>query len=193
MVFTHEIDSLGHFETVDCGVFTKLPNGDDLETGQMPRTDLPGAPIRDYEEIWRDIDLPTSGASWILESEADPAGQQFEGDTSKDGEANGVVKTFVGVVLGHFIALRQRQWLEVEEQNGRKVARKRGGAVSARREESISTGDNSFMTIFSIGDESETLSLRADIENGLELSEKVGPGEVLTVNDCKYIVRAFEK
>ncbi|THC92426.1 hypothetical protein EYZ11_008116 [Aspergillus tanneri] len=72
--FTHEIDSHNSFDVADCGTFTTLPNGDELEVGSMPRPDRPGAPVSDYEEIWRELPFrkgaegPGSGVSWVLES-----------------------------------------------------------------------------------------------------------------------------
>lgn len=193
VIFTHEIDSLGHFDTVDSGTFTKLPSGDELETGQMPRPDLPGAPVRDYEEVWRDIDLPTSGVSWILESETDSLHQESGAKANESGEESNVVKTILGMVPGFFIALKQRQWHEVEEQDGKKVARKRGGAVSAWREDWNLAEDDSTVVIYAIGDDSKSLSLRAHMKDVLELNEKVHPGGMLIVNGCRYIVRAFER
>lgn len=41
--------------------FHPLPDGDVLETGEMANLDLPGAPVRPYEEVWRRLPLPQGG------------------------------------------------------------------------------------------------------------------------------------
>jgi len=38
--------------------FHPMANGDVLETGEMPNLDLPGHPVRPYEEVWRRLPLP---------------------------------------------------------------------------------------------------------------------------------------
>lgn len=86
--FTHEIDS--HHttaaaademrgeqgeEVADEGIFTKLPNGDDLEIGEMPAPHL-GGKVAAYREVWRELnafdnpseDDRTDGLCWMLES-----------------------------------------------------------------------------------------------------------------------------
>jgi hypothetical protein len=81
------IDSLGSSEP-DEGVFTKLPNGDDLETGSMPCAERGGA-ITEYEEVWRTLKpVPGPKRAWILQS--------------VDG------KTFLGRIGGGFMALSER-------------------------------------------------------------------------------------
>lgn len=61
------LDSLGLTEP-DEGSFTKLPNGDDFETGRMPCPER-GMEVTEYEEVWRQIS-PVAGSkrAWILES-----------------------------------------------------------------------------------------------------------------------------
>ena len=80
------IDSLGPSDP-DEGIFTTLPNGDDLETGSMPCPEKGGA-VTDYEEVWRKL-LPSIGAksAWILQS--------------VDG------KTFLGKVGAGYMALHE--------------------------------------------------------------------------------------
>lgn len=46
LVFTYTIDSHNNFNISDPCPFIPLPNGDDLETGAMPRSDKPGAPVK---------------------------------------------------------------------------------------------------------------------------------------------------
>ncbi|KAL4961872.1 uncharacterized protein BDV14DRAFT_179452 [Aspergillus stella-maris] len=109
VLFTHELDSRNTFGVADCGSFSALPNGDDLEVGSMPRPDLPGAPVSEYEEVWRE--LPVSkvgggmiGPSFVLESVVDREGLA-EGDEREVG------RTFIGATSGKYIVLRQRQVL----------------------------------------------------------------------------------
>jgi hypothetical protein len=81
--FTHPLDShcllpgsSDPNEAGDVGQFSKLPNGDDLEVGEMAAPHLEGK-ITPYEEIWRTVNLdsspsPDDGLSqgargWILE------------------------------------------------------------------------------------------------------------------------------
>lgn len=104
--FTHPYDS--HYVedqeegAPDIGEFSKLPNGDDLETGVMAATHL-GGKILPYEEVWRELD-PSSGSagsdaygsSWILESTG-------RSKTAEDGTA---IKSYYGKVGKYFLALR---------------------------------------------------------------------------------------
>lgn len=132
--FSHALDSHNDFESIDCGKFITLPNGDELETGFMPRFDLPGMPMAPYEEIWRELPFkegpegPNQGMSWILESEDDEF-REKEGDFT-------VTKTFLGRVWGTYLALQQQQtrtyWRNPAGGWSVKVT---GTMVSARREE----------------------------------------------------------
>ncbi|KEF51601.1 uncharacterized protein A1O9_12236 [Exophiala aquamarina CBS 119918] len=107
--FTHPLDS--HYvagqeeEEPDVGEFTKLPNGDDLETGIMGAPHL-GGKIMPYEEVWRELDpqLDLSGvsgrsktSSWILESVDQPS---TKGDPT-------VTKSYYAKAGNFFLALRQ--------------------------------------------------------------------------------------
>jgi hypothetical protein len=98
--FTHPFDShhaVGSAEPApDVGDFTKLPNGDDLETGEMPNYDGDGRNMP-YEEVWRELDWSQPGAksvSWILES-IDP----------DDGVQKN--KTFYAKLGRYFLAVRK--------------------------------------------------------------------------------------
>jgi len=65
--FLKTIDSLG-LTAPDEGSFTKLPNGDDFETGRMPCPER-GMEVTEYEELWRQIPpLVGPKRAWILES-----------------------------------------------------------------------------------------------------------------------------
>jgi hypothetical protein len=68
--FNKTLDSLNMTEP-DEGDFTKLPNGDDFETGRMPCPER-GMQVTEYEEIWRQIPpVPGPKRAWILESAGD--------------------------------------------------------------------------------------------------------------------------
>lgn len=84
MKFTHEIDShstseSGDYdegEVADEGIFTKLPNGDDLEIGEMPAPHL-GGKVAAYREVWRELNPcledttredKSTTTCWMLES-----------------------------------------------------------------------------------------------------------------------------
>jgi hypothetical protein len=80
------LDSLGLTEP-DEGSFTKLPNGDDFETGRMPCPER-GMAVTEYEEVWRQIPpIPGPKRAWILESTGDGR------------------KTFLGRIGGGYVAL----------------------------------------------------------------------------------------
>lgn len=73
----------------DEAVFTKLPNGDDLETGSMPSPDHGGA-VTTFEEVWRVGALESAQpGGWILQSVLDGG------------------KTFLARVGGYYLALRE--------------------------------------------------------------------------------------
>lgn len=82
------IDSLGPSEP-DEGEFTKLPNGDYLETGSMPYAEKDGA-VTEYEEVFRELELlPGANRAWIIQS--------------VDG------KIFLGRVGGRYMALSGKE------------------------------------------------------------------------------------
>ncbi|OKP12503.1 hypothetical protein PENSUB_1869 [Penicillium subrubescens] len=185
--FTHELDSHDAFESVDCGTFVILPNGDDLETGSMPRPDLPGAPETEYEEVWRELPFkegpegPGKGMSWVLESD--------DGEPEGEGEFT-VVKTFLGRIWGTYLALEQTQThIRTRSPSGDLVVRKTGADVSARREEWSSAWENRYV----VGVNGEKLP---SIGNGFE-GEGQGywrvSGERVSVRGRTFIVRAFEE
>ncbi|KAF7592008.1 hypothetical protein BBP40_000788 [Aspergillus hancockii] len=88
--FSHIIDSTGVYGP-DEGIFTKLPNGDDLETGTMACAHIDGQ-LAPYEEIWRNLPAPQPGSiSWTLYS-ADNGG-----------------KSFMGKIGGYYLVLRERE------------------------------------------------------------------------------------
>jgi hypothetical protein len=101
------IDSLGPSDP-DEATFTKLPNGDYLETGSMPSPDHNDA-VTEFEEVWRrGVLVPGSECAWIIQS--------------VDG------KTFLGRVGGSYLVLsegkggvfnaRREEW---DEQDGWRI------------------------------------------------------------------------
>ena len=109
--FTHPFDShyvpgQGEGEP-DIGEFTKLPNGDDLETGVMAAPHLANQ-VLPYEEIWHElnpnlgsvdktVNSDNNNASWILESVDQPT-PISEGP---------VVKSYYAKTGRYFLALRR--------------------------------------------------------------------------------------
>jgi hypothetical protein len=98
--FTHEIDSRGYTEP-DLGVFTKLPNGDDLEVGEMPCPEKGGA-VTAYEEIWHEFPAPAEGTvSWIVRNDDPETGITFLG------RLENAYLAFRKTLEGKFTALRE--------------------------------------------------------------------------------------
>lgn len=186
--FSHELDSHGAFESVDCGTFVSLPNGDDLETGVMPRPDLPGAPETEYEEVWRELPLregpegPHKGVSWILESDDGDVGNE-EGEVT-------IIKTFIGRIWGTYLVLRQTQThTRRKSLAGELVVHRSGADVSARREE----WDSGWNGKYVVGAAADTLpSMMVGFDGEGAGSWRI-PGEKVQVQGQSYIVRAFEQ
>lgn len=183
MLFTHAIDSHNAFDAVDCGMFSKLPNGDDLETGSMPRWDLPGAPVREYEEVWRELAFregpegPGRGVSWVLEARGDE-----QGVMGQDGVT--VTRIFIARIWGTYVALRQDQ----THRGGDSKALVKGGEVSARREEWDST--SGWKTKYILGPDVDKLPSMTTFDTG---DGDWSIGSEVVVNGQPYIVRAFER
>lgn len=183
IVFTHDIDSNNNFNVSDPCPFIPLPNGDDLETGTMSRPDVPGAPLTDYEEVWRYLS-PISGGqmssppvAWILESDD---GDGLVGQR----RAN---KTFLGRIGDRYLALRQEQTHTTGPDWQAKIS---GGEVSARSE--VWCGDH-WEQKHILGSGQHSLpSMSRDFDLVDQASwEKVG--QRVVVGGRRYIVRAFEK
>lgn len=183
VLFTHELDSRNAFGVADCGTFSPLPNGDDLEVGVMPRPDIPGAPTREYEEVWRELPFrQVEGHSrllaFVLESEI--GSMQLQ-----EGEEREVSRTFIGAIGGTYIALRQSQIL-VRPAGETKPVVKSGGEVSARSEEFVRGRGFEIKSL--LGPEGGELPSRSDIELSFDASS-----ERLMVRGQEYAVRSFEK
>ncbi|RMJ23376.1 hypothetical protein PHISP_05762 [Aspergillus sp. HF37] len=185
IVFTHEIDSHHNFNVSDPCPFIALPNGDDLETGTMPRPDMPGAPMTGYEEVWRYLpphegpEGPGNGFSWILESDDGDLGEgQFH-----------IQKVFLARICGTYLALHQGQ-TRVRTQTAQGWAVKvSGGDVSARREEWIGHRWEEKCTLGS--NSGDLLSMAKGFDKKSQSSWY--PGAMVNVGGHRYIVQAFEE
>lgn len=188
VTFSHELDSHNAFETIDCGTFVPLPNGDALEMGSMPRHDLPGAPDKEYEEVWRELPFregpegPKKGLSWVMESD--------DGDLSNEEGSVTVTKTFIGRIWGTYLALRQMQiHTRQKTPSGELVVKKFGADVSARREEWESGWKEKYL----VGEDAGALPSMLVGFDGEGVGSWRVPGEKVQVQGKTYIVRAFEE
>ncbi|CAG8222002.1 unnamed protein product [Penicillium olsonii] len=182
--FSHELDSHNAFESIDCGTFVSLPNGDDLETGTMPRPDLPGTPETEYEEVWRELPFRAGpegsgkGLSWVLESDDE--------NVEKEGEVT-ITKTFIGRIWGTYLALQQVQTHTREtDPEGNLVIKKSGTEVSARREEWNSGWKEKYAVGASVND-------LPSMAGGLGGEVSWSVGDKVVVQGKTYVVRAFEE
>jgi hypothetical protein len=104
VTFLHTINSRDSFNEGDSGIFTVLENGDELETGQMTNSALPGCPVRDYEERWRELtplegpEGPRRGVAWCLEASSGRMGAT---------EAASSLVTMMARIGGSYIAMSQ--------------------------------------------------------------------------------------
>lgn len=187
IVFTHTIDSHGNFNVSDPCPFIPLPNGYDLETGAMPRPDLPGNPVTEYEELWRylskdeiGMDEVESPTAWILESEDDcPSHHLQQG-----------FKTFLARIEGRYLALQQTRPRATDQMSGSERKRKIvGGEVSAISEEFV---DGRWRAKYALGpNHSDLPSIICDFD-ALDQHSWGFPEKKVNVRGCKYVVRAFE-
>ncbi|KAL3459233.1 hypothetical protein BJX64DRAFT_265259 [Aspergillus heterothallicus] len=183
VLFTHELDSRNSFGVADCGSFSSLPNGDELEVGVMPRSDLPGSPVRDYEEVWRKLLFRRAGESSRVSFVLEAGGNvQLE-----EGEKKDVVRTFIGVIWGTYVALRQRQILARPVGESKTIIQN-GGEVTARREDFVR--GVGFRVKYSIG-RADYLPVHADVEP-LMAGGQLVPGKKVVLRGEEYVVRALE-
>jgi hypothetical protein len=150
----------------------------------MPRHDLPGSPVRDYEEVWRGLLFrradASDGVSFVLEA---------GGDVQMDeGEEKEIVRTFIGAIWGTYIVLRQRQTLARHVGEAKTVIRS-GGEVSAKREDFVR--GVGFQVKYSIGPEADELPAQSDVE-GLLKDGGMAPGNKVVVRGEEYVVRGLE-
>ncbi|EXJ93261.1 hypothetical protein A1O1_01652 [Capronia coronata CBS 617.96] len=181
--FTHIIDSHHNPSSSepepapDVGDFIKLPNGDDLETGEMPNPDA-GGQVMPYEEIWRELKWPTGNSCWFLESVDSHDAEKGTATTTRR------TKTFHAKVGNYYLALRQVI-------NGEDVT-----FVALRQDYHIDDEEGKgWKTIYEIGKQQQQLQL--DRLTGID--ERLGTeatgwrvGEKVVVGNESYIVRASE-
>jgi hypothetical protein len=187
--FTHPLDShslspgsSNPDEPGDIGEFSKLPNGDDLEVGEMAAPHLNGK-VTPYEEVWRTVDLesspsPDDGVShgakeWVLEGAS---------GVERDGEM-----VFFARIRGYFIALKRNT--------------ERGGTgeadvytYSALREDFDDVAGR-WKRVYAVGNVGGLMSMSEPaLSSGDVISPKkwtVGDGIVVGNGQC-YVVRAVE-
>lgn len=182
-MFTHEIDSHHNFNVSNPCPFIPLPNGDDLETGTMARSDVPGAPMTDYEEVWRYLPVREGqegsgrGLSWILESDE---GVLEEGQHQ-------VSKVFLAQIGGSYLVLHQKQIHVVTRTSlGERAVQITGEEVSARREEWT---DGHWEIRYALGPSSVGL---ASMARGLDVEMRGRKsGDKVTIAGSHFIVRAY--
>lgn len=176
---------------VDIARFSPLPNGDDLEEGEMPHPDLPGSPMTAFEEVWRNLPFregpegSKTGISWILESDD-------EGLTKTEQEAEvSVTKLFFGRIWGTYLAFQQVQThSRQKDANGVLTLKRTGSEVSARREEWNGAGWEEKYIVGPVA--SSVPSMKSGFEGEGKGSWRV-PGEKVLIDGRSFIVRAFEE
>lgn len=210
ILFTHHLDSHNQFSTADRGTFVTLPNGDDFETGAMPRN-LGESPAP-YEETWRDLppregpeNLFTSNSrankaqAWILES--------LDGEDSREAgtENKDAVKTFMARIGGVFLVLQQTQSFVSTQGTLEEAKIKTGGEVSAILEEwrkenlgfEASQQKPKWIRKYSLGSHTADLPSLSTFHGSRFPGEGEDawrqPGSVVSVLDRQYIVRAYEE
>ena len=186
VIFTHDIDSHHNFNVSEPCPFLALPNGDDMETGTMRRPDRPGAPMADYEEIWRYLpwrDVPEESGgntSWVLESVDCVLG---EGQHL-------ITKQFLAKVGGFYLVQQQEQThVKTQSAEGEWTVKSIGEQVSARREEWL--GDH-WAEKYVLGPQGKKLPSMAKDLIGKGQSLWWTPGEKVTIRDSQYLVRELE-
>lgn len=208
VLFTHFLDSYNQFSTVDCGIFVNLPNGDQLETGTMPRK--PGGSPLPYEEIWRDLpplegpeDVSTNisrtrkAQAWILES------LNMDDKRAADTEST-EIKIFLARLGGTFLALQQAQTSGSAECTVGNLGNKTGGEVSALLEEwrgdpalESSQQKPKWVTKYALGSQATDLPSLSTRPDSRFLGEGEGAwrqvGGIVWVLDRQYTVRAYEE
>lgn len=186
IIFTHDIDSHLNFNVSEPCPFTALPNGDDMEMGTMRRSDRQGAPMTDYEEVWRYLPLKfvpeNSGGNtaWVLESV----------DGSLAESQNLVIKQFLAKV-GRFYLVQQQQQTRVRtlSNDGKWTVKITGGPVSARREEW--TGD-CWEEIYVLGPHGGKLPSMGKDQIGSQNLWTLPVGEKIMIRGSEYVVREVE-
>lgn len=187
IVFTHDIDSHYNFNVSAPCAFIQQPNGDDLETGSMPRPDLPGEPVTDYEELWRYLP-PRRGSegqgrgciSYVLESDDGVLG---------DGRHQ-LNKLFIARIGGQYLVLQQNVTHERRRiSRGKWTVQVTGGDVSARREEWV---DGRWEARYVLGPRGDELPSMNGELGGVGRNSEIRSGDKVSFGGSQYIVRAYE-
>lgn len=153
--FTHEIDSHSPSESgegedgdggevADEGIFTKLPNGDDLEIGEMPAPHL-GGKVAAYREVWRELN-PSLDDTNTEEDKGETKCWMLESLSTEKEEKK---RTFYCRVGRFFLALRRAE-KRVSDQTGVEVE------FSGIRQEEIQSqadGGKEWVVKYSVGSE----------------------------------------
>lgn len=197
--FTHTIDSHSndqhndttsedHDEVADEGEFTKLPNGDDLEIGEMPAPHL-GGKVAAYREIWRELksSLDSEGLTsitsmplnWYLESLGD--GDDY------DGKAGSGKRSFYARAGKFFLAIRRT---EARMSGAGNNAVKYGFA--AIRQEIVDNEKSKWTTQYSIGDQVEDMLKLSDsgtFESGFVVENESRDNNLPWQVDDRLVIR----
>lgn len=151
----------------------------------MPRPDRPGAPVTDYEEVWRELTFREGpeglgrGMSWVLESK----------HNVEEGSEREVARTFLARVWGTYLVIRQTQILR-RPQGSDAVSVAEGKGVSARREEWDSTAG--WTAKYMLPGMGEKLPSMSDVD-GEGTGPWRTPGATVLVCGEEYTVRSFEE
>ncbi|KAJ5775569.1 uncharacterized protein N7511_000580 [Penicillium nucicola] len=185
VVFTHVIDSHRKFNVSQPCPFVPLSNGDDMETGTMARLDREGAPMTDYEEIWRYLPLREvpeafgGNTSWVLQSVEDVGEGRYP-----------VSKEFLAKVGRFYLVLHQEQsQVSTRAPEGKWTVDITGEQVSARREEWL--GDH-WEEKYVLGLHGGRLPSMAKDLIGRDQSWRWTPGEKVSIRGSSYVVRGVE-
>lgn len=150
----------------------------------MPRPDMPGAPVTDYEEVWRYLPIregpegPRNNCSWILESDDGVLGE---------GEYH-VKKVFLARIGGTYLALSQEQIHQGRQTSQGWKVDITGGDMNARREEWIG---QYWEEKYILGPNACDLPSMAKGSVGKHQNSWY-PGGKADFGGRRYIVRAFE-
>jgi Protein HRI1 len=200
VTFLHTINSRNTFQHIDTGLFTAMPNGDELEVGTTIRPGDPaGSFPRQYEEVWRPrklIHVPGSNIAWILEG----AGSHISLTQNADGvgtEESKEVETFLARIGGVYIAVRQpTRIVGTPQMNGEYSFQKFGDVegVSIRHEEFA--GKRGWVEKFVTGPEGKELpTMQKNKSDFVPAQEGKGnwrkPSQKVTIRGEDYVVRGF--
>jgi hypothetical protein len=168
--FTHDLDSHHDSDSSepapDVGDFSTLPNGDDLEVGEMPNPDADGK-VMAYEEVWRQLDwsagIQPGSINWVLES------------TDGEGSLPGF-KVFYAKLGRFFLAVS-------------KTSERQNAVFSALRQD-LDTSLGKWKSLYEIGDMSNLVKIDSQ-DDGLQSDKSWTVGQVVLVGKIRYVVRAL--